>query len=217
MKTNNKDIIKKLEPYVSDRRRGRIDSVIASRLDSIHLAIESPADINNALAAIRTAEALGISTVHIITPESSATIARTITQGSHYWITILFHDNLTDFISYLHKENRLLVGGCVQATDSLATVSIEQPLCVVVGNEQRGLSESLQAACDLTYKIPIYGMSESYNVSVSAAISLYELSQRKRAGLATLGDLSEQQQLAVRAEYYRHSVSARLVDALLSE
>ena len=99
-------IIKALEPFVTDRRKKRIEDVLAHRLDSIHLAIESPFDINNAFAAVRTSEALGISTVHIITPEGDASSIHSITQGAFYWMTLIFYKTLDEFLQAMKKENR---------------------------------------------------------------------------------------------------------------
>ena len=77
-----------LERYINPKRKERIESVISGRLQSIQLAIESPADINNAFAAIRTSEALGVSHVHIITTDNNGLTTRLVTQGAVYWVNV---------------------------------------------------------------------------------------------------------------------------------
>lgn len=208
-------IIEALEPFVTDRRKARINSVLSHRLDSIHLAIECPSDINNALAAVRSSEALGVSTIHIITPESDAGSMRTVTQGAFYWTTIIFHQTLEDFLENIKKENRLLAGAIVDGPTILGEIPIENPLCLLVGNEQRGLSDEARNACDILYRIPMVGMSESLNLSVSAAISLYDITQRKRESLKQTGDLPETKKQTLKARYYMNSVNQRLIDATL--
>ncbi|MDF1795881.1 MAG: RNA methyltransferase [Coxiellaceae bacterium] len=204
------EIIEKLAPFVSDARKLRIADVIAGRLNSIQLAIEAPSDINNALAAVRSAESLGVSHVHFICPEGDAIAAKPITQGAFYWVSIHYHNTLKDFLRYCENENLQIAGGTVTATTPLQQVPVDKPLCLLIGNESRGLSDQAVAACDIEYKIPMVGMSESLNLSVSAALSMYDTSQRKRALLNGNSDLSVEQQQALQALYYLNSANARM-------
>jgi tRNA (guanosine-2'-O-)-methyltransferase len=205
-------VIKSLEPFILPPRQQRIHDVLDRRLNSIQLAIESPLDINNALATVRSSECLGLSRVHIISPEPDIGGIHLITQGAFYWINILLYDTLDDFLSVMRKEGRLLAGATVNATTPLSTVPIEQPLCLILGNEQTGLSAAAQAACDFCYSIPMTGMSESLNLSVAAAISLYDTTQRKRHHLNANGDLPPTEHQYLKASYYLNSVNQRLID-----
>ncbi|MCB1827193.1 MAG: RNA methyltransferase [Coxiellaceae bacterium] len=209
-------IIEAFESFITEQRKERIDSVVSHRLDSIQLAIESPSDINNALAAVRTSEALGISAIHIINPENDAGSMRRLTQGANHWVNIYYHESLDNFLIELKKENRLLAGAIIGGPTTLSNVSIEKPICLLIGNEQRGLSEKARQACDTLYQIPMLGMSESLNLSVCAAISLYDTTQRKRQHLTKNNDLHPQQQKILKAAYYLNSVTQRLIDAALT-
>lgn len=204
----------KLGQFINDKRKERIESVISGRLQGIQLAIESPADMNNAFAAIRTCEALGVSDIHLITTENNDMTRRRITKGSVYWVNIHYYKNIDEFLIAASKAGLVLAGGAIDATVPLSKVSVEKPLCIMVGNEHRGLSKTAQAACDICYQIPMYGMSESMNLSVSAAISLYDTTARKRAMIGTSTDLNEQEQSVLRAQYYLNSVSTKLPEAL---
>ena|SRR3990167_3164456 len=208
-------IVDCLTPYITTKRKQRIDMVLDHRLHNIQLAIESPSDINNALAAVRTGEALGVDTIHLISPEGEAVAARTITQGACYWVDMVFHDSLPDFLTLMKQQNYFLAGAVITAPLSLSSVPIEKPLCIMIGNETRGLSADAQAACDMTYCIPMFGMSESLNLSVSAAISLYEMTSRKRLQLAHTTDLQPQQRRYYQAKYYLNSVESRLAEGVL--
>ena len=203
-------IIEHLSPYVNDARQQRIDQVIHDRLKSVQLALECPSDINNAFAAIRTAEALGITHVHIIAPEGTTFMAKHITRGALYWMTIDYYETLTEFLDYAAQNNLHLAGGIVTATTPLSEVPIAAPLCIMIGNENRGLSEAAQQACHIHYIIPMVGMSESMNLSVSAAISLYDVTQRKRALLNQQPDMTVTEQKQLRAQYFLNSVAPRL-------
>lgn len=208
-------IVEVLAPYVTQERKARIDGVLAGRLGSLHLAMESPCDLNNALAAIRSAESLGVSHVHIIAPQADARLTQTITRGAVYWIDVSFYATLDAFIEAARALGLQLAGGVINATLPLADVPIDRPLCILVGNEQRGLTAQAIEACNIRYKIPMYGMTESLNMSVSAAISLYELGKRKRERLQASSDLTPVMQQDLLAQYYLNSTALRLAESVL--
>lgn len=203
-------IIEQLSPYINHDRQNRITHVIHNRLKNIQLALECTADINNAFAAIRTAEALGIAHIHIIAPEGTTFMAKHITRGALYWVSINYYDTLAEFLTYAHTHHLRLTGGVVTATTALSDVPVQDPLCIMIGNEHRGLSEAAQQACDIRYIIPMVGMSESMNLSVSAAISLYDVTERKRKLLNNTPDLTITEQQQLRAHYFLNSVAPRL-------
>ncbi|PIZ04975.1 MAG: hypothetical protein COY58_01535 [Gammaproteobacteria bacterium CG_4_10_14_0_8_um_filter_38_16] len=210
-------IINTLLPFITDQRKARIESVIQYRLDSITLALENPADINNALACVRTCEALGVSTIHIISPEHDARYIHTITQSAFYWVEIIFHPHLQHFLQAMKNENRIIAGAVLNANTPLSALSIEKPLCLLIGNEHRGLSDEAKAQCDYIFSIPMCGMIDSFNLSVAAAISLFDVTQRKRLQLKNKTDLNEKTATHLRAKYYLNSVSARAASELLKK
>jgi tRNA (guanosine-2'-O-)-methyltransferase len=204
---DSKTTVETLGPYVTEARKSRIEAVLNGRLRDIQLAIEAPSDINNALAAVRSSEALGVSKVHIITPEGEALGARVITQGAIYWVEVIFYDSWGAFYDTVKSEGLQLAGGTVTASKPLSEVPVDKPLCIIVGNEQRGLSAKAVDVCDFEYKIPMYGMTESFNLSVSAAISLYDTTTRKRKLMGRDSDLSANELQDLTAQYYLKSIS----------
>ncbi|MCB1080387.1 MAG: hypothetical protein KDK69_01070, partial [Chlamydiia bacterium] len=110
-----------------------------------------------------------------------------------------------------------LAGASVEGTMMLEELPVDRPLCLLFGNEHRGLSEDAKKICDFLFSIPLYGMVESYNLSVSAAITLYDYLKRKRLALKQDGDFSEEEYLAEKAHYYVRSLGAETAQALLSK
>lgn len=212
-------ILEKIEPLLTEQRKARIDAVLNYRLNSLHLALESPSDINNALATIRTAEALGIDTVHIIKAEGSARTAHGMTIGAVYWVNVLYHASLSAFLNWLQAQDQKfkLAGAKMDGEYTLNSVPISDPICILLGNEHRGLSPEAEKACDLSFHIPMCGMSESLNLSVSAAISLYDLTQRKRQSLRLNSDLNPAQVLERKAHFYEQSIPPRVLKNLLKQ
>ena len=92
----------------------------------------------------------------------------------------------------------------------LSRIPVDEPLCLLLGNEQRGLSAAARAACDGLFHIPMVGMSESLNLSVTAAIAMHDV-------LPRIGPRPLDPALAEhwRARYYARSLDPRLVTGLL--
>jgi tRNA (guanosine-2'-O-)-methyltransferase len=207
-------MIEALRPYVSEQRRERIETVVRGRLRALEVAIEQPYDPHNAAAVVRSAEALGGWAVHVIAASERILRAPGTTMGTHNWIETCHHSGLDEFLQSRREAGMLLAGACVDATHMLDELPIDQPICLLFGNEHAGLSAAAQLACELRFRIPIYGFAESYNMSVAAALSLYATSSRMRARLGAVGDLDEAGRELERARYYYRSVDERHARAL---
>jgi tRNA (guanosine-2'-O-)-methyltransferase len=218
---NHQELKEKITPFIGETRLQKIQEVVLHRLSSLHLAIEHPSNINNAMAAIRTAESLGVYHIHIIAPEYESDVIKIITQGAFFWVKIHFYEDLDAFLSTLKHtfdwpSQMHLAGAALSDTAcSLSDVPIDQPLCILVGNEQRGLTDKAKAACQYCFMIPMVGMSQSFNLSVAAAISLYDTSQRKRALLSSTCDLTLPEKECLESAYLLSSVDCRLAEHLL--
>jgi tRNA (guanosine-2'-O-)-methyltransferase len=206
-----------LRPYVSERRQARIEAVLEGRLRSVEIAVERPYDPHNAAAVVRSAEALGAWTVHVIAASDRILRARGTTTGTHNWIETRHHRDLDAFLGEIRGRGMSLAGACVDATHMLEELPTDLPdtgpgsggICLLFGNEHAGLSEAAQAACELRFRIPIFGFAESYNLSVAAALSLYSYTSRRRAALGRAGDLDAASRELERARFYLRSVDRR--------
>ncbi len=208
------EIISLLQAYISEARKKRIETVLEHRLMSIQLAIECPADIHNALAAIRSCEIFGVTTIHIITPEISIPSGKMISKGAIKWVEIIFYENIDLFFNEMKSQQIQIAGALPQGKEQLSDLPIHESLCLLFGNENRGLSPKAQQGCQWHYQIPMVGMTASLNLSVAAAISLFDATQRKRNFLQTEGDLTATAKKVLQARYYLNSVDPRLVRGL---
>jgi tRNA (guanosine-2'-O-)-methyltransferase len=211
-------MIETLRPFVSEQRQARIEAVLLGRLRGVEVAIEQPYDPHNAAAVVRSAEALGAWAVHVIAASERILRAPGTTKGTHNWIDTRHHRSLDAFVTTQRDADVLLVGACVDAThtlDDLPTQSANGgPICLLFGNEHAGLSAEAQAACEVRFRIPIYGFAESYNLSVAAALTLYATTRRIRARLGADGDLDEAGRELERARCYFLSIDERHARAL---
>lgn len=214
---SDQKIISALEGHITPARLQRIEQVIAARLTGVTLAIEAPSDLHNVYAALRSCEVFGLTQVYIISPDRQLGTIRAISKGAFYWMDIDQFESWSAFITFFRNTDRVLAGAVLHAENprTLEAVPIEKPLCLVFGNEHRGLSEAAIRDCDVLFQIPMQGMTESLNLSVACGIALYETCKRKRASLPSQGDLTAEQALRLRAQFYLNSVNPKLIGPLL--
>ncbi len=206
-------IVETIRPYVTAARQAKIEGLLDGRLPTISVAIEAPSDPHNAAAVVRTAEALGVLTVHVIATEGRALHAKSTTQGAYHWLRTHHHAALPDFLAHPTVADVALYGAWMDAELSLEELPVDRPICLLFGNENRGVSPEARAACTAGFRIPMFGMSESLNLSVSAAIGLYDVTRRhRRAGPVGLDPARRD---AMRARHYLDSVDTRLWKGLL--
>lgn len=208
------EIINSLEEFLTENKIQKIHSTLVQRLKSIHIAIESPHDLHNAIATFRTCEAFGLLHIHIISEQRRMRGKRT-SCGAFHWISVHRHATFEDFLNSLPPD--ILLSGASPAGEyRISDVPIEQPLCMLFGNEHVGLSKEALGACDFTFNIPMVGMAESLNLSVSCAVSLYDVVSRKRELLNKSGDLSKEEYDREKARCYIRSVGVETASKILN-
>ena len=200
-------VIGVLGPLLTAERKARIDAVLAARLASVVAVMQDTYDPHNASAAIRTSEALGLAALHVIEP-SAAFTAKGITRGSHAWIDVRHWPSPAACADALRAGGARVYATLPGAPDDLETVPVDRPVAVMFGNEHAGLNAEAVAACDGAISIPMFGFSESFNVSVSVALVTSRLAARRRALLGTTGDLTAAQQTTLRAAWYAAKLPA---------
>ncbi|MDN3505550.1 MAG: RNA methyltransferase [Rhabdochlamydiaceae bacterium] len=193
-------IIENLAPFLTKERIDRIDHVLKYRIDSVEVAVESPADIHNALAIVRTAEAMGVTGMHIISPQMKPRKGKRTTRGTSHWTDVSYSDSLDIFGGKL-EDNISLCGAVVSDAHPLGELCLDKPVCLFFGNEHSGLTDEAKKRCDQLFTIPMYGMVESLNLSVAASIALYDVLRRKRES-GTMGDFNNDNLLREKAYYF---------------
>jgi tRNA (guanosine-2'-O-)-methyltransferase len=201
-------VIDTLSPLITENRRSRIDYLTTNRLYSLKVAIECPYDIHNALAVVRSGDAFGIPHIHIIKSELNKSTGKETTQGAWRWTFVHRHSHFEEFFQDIKKEGFCLAGASLHNSLSLEELPLDKPLCLLFGNEHRGISSESLKLCDYKFSIPMHGMVESLNLSAAAAITLYTMAKRKRDFLKRSGDLTDKQQQYLKAIYYIRSLGS---------
>ncbi len=171
----------------TDRRQTRLRQVLQRRQPDLTVVLEDIHDVHNASAVLRTADATGVLTVHLVysfemPPERA--FSRVAGAGASKWIEIVWHETIEACYEALHREGYKIVVTALHAESvSLYDIDYTGKVALVFGNEQRGVSEAAIAGADAVITIPMMGVVESLNISVACSVTLYEaMRQRMAAG-----------------------------------
>jgi len=189
-----------------ERRRARIDQVVANRSRALTPVLEAVHDPHNLAAVLRTAEALGLQEVHAIAPKGGFRPNATVTQGADKWIALHRHRDAAACAEALRSTGyRLYASQLTDEAIPLDQLPFNDRLALIFGNEHEGVSPEFAALCDGTFRIPMFGFVQSFNVGVAVAIALsHGVFARRRA--APGGDLPAAEQEALRRRFYALAV-----------
>ena len=188
-------VIETLEPLATDERAARIQSVIDQRLDSVTVLLDAPHDPHNGSAVMRSCDAFGIPTVHVLARVESFMIARRITKGTERWLEVHDHKTPEDAARHLLDRGYELVATHPQGELTPPDLAGIPRLALLLGNEHEGICAELKAHAKRAVRIPMRGFVESLNVSVAAAVLLSAATQGRTGDLPR----TEQRRLYARA------------------
>jgi len=184
-------------------RRTRIQSVVDARLQSVTVVLDRLLDPHNTAAILRTAEGLGLARAHVVAHAAGDAVAhRRVTQDAHKWMDVDAHPDGEAAAKKLRAEGYEVWAGHLDGAGRLYTgLPADRPVALLFGNEHEGPSPATVAACTGTFRIPMAGFTQSFNVSVAAGIALAWLADARRRHLGKPGDLSEEARVQLRDRY----------------
>jgi tRNA (guanosine-2'-O-)-methyltransferase len=195
-----------LQGFISDDRKVRFEEVLSERTRHITCVLENIVDAHNANAVIRTCECFGIQDVHVIENEHRFKAAKKVLQGAHKWLSIFKYKETEsksmDCIRTLKAKGYKIVATSPHAGSiAIHELDLKQPIALVMGQENVGISDVVKAEADVFVKIPMQGFTESLNISVAAAILLQEISGRLRRTNGIDWRISEAEKDEIRKEW----------------
>ncbi len=201
------DVVRHLRPFVTERRRRRIDAVIAGRTYQLAPVVEGLTNVGNVGAVMRSAEALGCQAFHVVTTGGRYKQSERTSQGAEKWLDLWRWPSAEACAEHLRTRGYRLVAMHLDADAvPIDALDFTQRTALVFGNERDGVSEAMLDACDRTCAVPTGGFTESFNVSVAAAGALYHARQGRQRRQGRHGDLTEGERAALRADFYLRSV-----------
>lgn len=180
-------LIAHLLQFVTPEKRSRMESVLAQRTSHVQVVLEDIFQPHNASAVMRSCECFGIQHLHVVENRYPYSLNREVAMGASNWIHLHRYrepdrDNSLSCIRHLKSRGLRLVATCLSADDiPMEELPLDKPLALWFGTEEDGLSETVLEAADLKVRIPMYGFTQSFNLSVCAAICLHDIRRRLMA------------------------------------
>ncbi len=172
--------------FMMPERMQTLQSTVAMRTRYMTVLAENTFHPHNASALVRHCEAFGVQTMHTVETLCEFNPSSNIVRGTDKWVDIVRHASTAEALASLRDSGYRIVAttphreSCTPETFDVA----RGPFALVFGTEHAGISDEVIAGADEFLRIPMCGMVESLNVSASAAILIYMLSERMRREVA---------------------------------
>jgi tRNA (guanosine-2'-O-)-methyltransferase len=220
----NKELVQFLSQFVTEDRANLFNRLIEERTRYITIGLEDIYQSQNASAVLRTSDCFGIQDVHIIENQNEYQINPDVTLGSSKWLNLnrynTSENNTLDAINKLKKEGYRIVATTPHTDDvNLEDFDIEKgKFALFFGTELNGLSDLVINKADEYLKIPMFGFTESFNISVSAAIILHHLTNKLKKSTLSW-QLRDNEKETIKLEWLKQTIkmSSELVEEFLSK
>lgn len=212
MNETEKQLLQHLSSYLTPNRIQVFDQVLNMRTRYITVVLEDTDKAQNASAVLRTCDCFGIQDIHAIENQTNFSVNRDIAMGSSKWLNVKrYNENLNNtsgVISQLKAQNYRIVATSPHIDDKeLEDFDLTKgKVALFFGSEKPGISETVRKEADEFIKIPMYGFTESFNISVSAAIILHHLTLKLRQNQEINWQLSEEEKAAIKLQWLRKSI-----------
>lgn len=208
---DNNELINYLLGFVTPERWSRFNNVITNRTRHLTVVIENVFQPHNISAVLRSCECFGLQDVHIIDKNNYFEINTEIELGASKWLNInLYNDenqnNTIKCIESLKTEGYRVIATSPHINDcNLDELNIDNKTALIFGKELEGLSEDAKEMADGFMKIPMYGFTESFNISVTAALCMHHITSKLRDSSVSW-KLSEQEKAEVLINWLKKSI-----------
>lgn len=203
-------LLNHLFEFITPNRKSLFEKVIMNRTKHITVVLEDIFQPHNASAVLRTCDLTGIQDVHIIENNNQYDVNPDVALGASKWLNLVKYNQSehNTLLAYdkLRKQGYRIVASTPHKNDQdLESIPLDGKLAIVFGTELKGLSNIAIDNADEYIKIPMFGFTESYNISVSAALILFTLTDRLRK-TSISWELSGKEKSQILLEWSRRSV-----------
>lgn len=181
-------LINYLKEFITEKKFDLFKKIIENRTSYLTVVLEDIYQPHNASAVLRSCDCYGIQNVHIIENKNDYRVNPDVALGSDKWLNLHKHNseqyNTKAAIEKLRGEGYRIIATALHEKKSILLPDFElsKGKCAIfLGSELNGLSDTTIDNADEYLKIPMYGFTESFNISVSAAIILSHLTERLKA------------------------------------
>lgn len=205
-----KELLDYLSDYVTENKKTRFEDILSQRTRHLTIVLEDLFKAHNASAVMRTAEAMGIQDIHVVEQRNAYDYNPYVLRGAGKWLTLHRYNetdqNMKMCFSHLKKQGyQILATSPHEYAKDYKDFKITKKTALVFGAEETGISDYVKESADAFVKIPMRGFTESFNISVSAAIILEEYNQQLRNKCKDY-HLTQEEIFALKLEWYQKMV-----------
>jgi tRNA (guanosine-2'-O-)-methyltransferase len=184
--TEDAYVLQEFYKIITPNKVNMFERIAPQRSKHIVVGLENIQQDHNASAIMRTMDCLGFQELHLIEKNNNYQFQRDIALGAARWLDVMQHQQepepILDSIAHLRQKGYQIVATSPHIKASTPqNIDLTQPIALFFGAEKHGISEELSANADAFLHIPMYGFTESFNLSVSAALVLSALRTRLEA------------------------------------
>jgi tRNA (guanosine-2'-O-)-methyltransferase len=208
---DKKRLVEYLSGFITHQRREAFERVLQQRTRYVTVVLEDIYQPHNASAVLRSMDCFGIQDAHIIENSNEYRINPDVALGASKWLSLMRYNepgnNTNRALAHLKDMGYRLVATTPHQQDvELPDFSLEDgKTALLFGTEMQGLSQQALSMADGYLRIPMYGFTESFNISVSAAIILYEL-KKKLVHSSVKWALDEEEKTDLMLEWLKKSI-----------
>jgi len=202
---------------LSAKRRFYLEQAIRNRTRSLVVVLHGVHDPHNQAAVMRSCEALGIQEMVVVTEAGEPfRPSGRVTQNAFRWLDLSHQPDFASAAAALRGRGLRLLAAALDGRP-LAEIDFAPPTALVFGNESRGLPADVVAGCDGGFAIPMYGLSQSLNVSVAAGVALHWAVEARRRVCGRTGDLDAAGRAELRRRFYLQAAGKKVPEELRRE
>lgn len=208
-----------LKSFLTERRCALFQKVLADRTRHFTVATEDVYQLHNTSAVMRTCDIFGIQDLHVVEEQLGKRIDKEIAMGAQKWVDFNRYDSIIDCTDRLRAEGYQIIATTPHENGTpLHDFDITKKAAFVFGTEKDGLSDAVLKNADGFLKIPMYGFTESLNISVSAAIILQNVVSRLKQSDIDWS-LSEDEKLELELKWVKKTIksSAEIIERYYQE
>lgn len=166
---------------ITSERLAKIKHVLSLRQKNLTLVLANIHDPHNVSAIYRSADAFGIDTIHLYyTDTPFPKLGSKSSASAKKWVKTVYHQSANELIRMLKEDNyKVIATSCTSQAQPLLSHDFTGSTAIIMGNEHSGVPPEFMELVNSELYIPMYGMIQSFNVSVAAAIILAEASRQR--------------------------------------
>lgn len=174
--------------FVSEERKQRIRQLVSQRQGNLVVVLEDIHYPHNAEAVLRSCDAFGVQDVHFIFGDQEQynprRVGKNTSASANKWLTFHIHRNTTECMNLLENDGYCILATVIGDKESKDIYSVDlsnEKIALVLGNERDGVTKAVIERAHQKIYIPMAGMVQSLNLSVTAAILLFEITRQRKA------------------------------------